>query len=158
MIETNKIKEIHQGHFQVILDFPLKEDILKIIDHSYAYIWGVNHIENALEWEMYHHSIFENPIGESKVMVRNITMEYLISTRNFIDIVPKINRSILIIQTNIEPPPYLDLNRLKGKGRYDLLKSKVDYLFELDMPSSADYAPIVSPNMPFLESIITKFT
>ncbi|MDR0232140.1 MAG: hypothetical protein LBI82_08490 [Dysgonamonadaceae bacterium] len=155
-IETNKIKEIFKGHYQVILDFPHKEDLLKIIDISYKYVWGTIYNESLFQWKDVEHCFFESKDVIRNAKIRNLRMEYLIHTEDFLNLIPDINQTIHIIQTNVEPPYYLDLNNLQGGSRYNLLKNKVDYLFELEMPSAIDYAPLVSPNISFLENVIDK--
>lgn len=90
------------------------------------------------------------------VVTRNMKLEYLIPTTEFVEMIPDIKGSVSVIQTNIIPPPYLVLERFEGKSRYKILKEKVDYLFELEMPGAVDYAPIISPNQFFLESVIEK--
>jgi hypothetical protein len=154
MVQCNKIIEIFEGHYQVILDSPSKLDVLKIIDKSYDFVWGVSHIENAIEWAKYDHSLYGNNCSALNVFSRNISMEYLISTKDFVKLVPYINQTIKIIQTNIQPPYYLNLQNLSGKSKYDLLKSKVDYLFEIEIPGAVDYSPIISPSIIFLEKVI----
>ena len=62
------------------------------------------------------------------------------------------------IQCNIISPYYLNLERLNGKRRYNLLREKADYLFKLEMPNDTGYAQIISPNKDFLISIIEKLT
>jgi hypothetical protein len=156
MIEINKIKEIYPGYFHVLLDFPEKKDILKILDFTYTFIWGINHIENSIEWGGYHHSLFSKFGNMQDIKVRNIEMEYLMTTQAFAEYVPLINQAINIIQINVEPPYYLDLKKFQGKPRYDMLRIKTDFLFELDMPASPDYTPLISPNKEFLESVIDK--
>ncbi len=156
-METNKITEIYRGHFQVILDFPNQNDLHKIISNDYKYIWGVEHNEIRSSWRNYDFTLFDSRIQNSFLMTRNIEMEFIIETSKFISIIPSINQTIKIIQTNIIPPSYLDLKRLSAKGKYDLLKSKIDYLFELELPGAIDYAPLVSPNVEFLEKVIKKF-
>ena len=154
-IEVNKIKEIYKGHYQVILDFPEPQDLLKIIEPTYKYIWGFEHSENSIEWAKYTHSIFGKPCKEN-FRVRNINMEYLVETNSFLELIPFIHDTVNLIQTNIIPPYFLNMDRLKGKDRYDLLKSKIDYLFEINMPGAIDYTPIVSPNRTFLENVVGK--
>lgn len=156
-METNKITEIYKGHFQVILDFPNQNDLYKIISNDYKYIWGVEHNEIRSSWGNYDFTLFDSRLQNSFLMARNIEMEFLIETSEFVRIIPSINQTIKIIQTNIVPPSYIDLKKLNGKAKYDLLKSKVDYLFELELPGATDYAPLVSPNIEFLENVIKKF-
>lgn len=156
MIECNTIKELYKGHYQLILDFPEKEELYKIIDLSYRYVWMINHIENSIEWSEYKHSLFGSFKTENKIQARNIKMDVLIETEVFLKYVPLIAQSITIIQTNIEPPYYLNLDNLSGKSKYDLLKSKIDYLFELDMPGAIDYSQIISPNREYLENLLDR--
>ena len=156
MEEPNKITEIYKGHYQLILDFPDKSELYKIIDIEYKYVWIFNHIEDAVEWSLYKHSLFGMFCDKTKIQARNIKMDALIETEDFFQFIPSISSTIKIIQTNIEPPYYLNLDNLSGKSRYDLLKSKIDYLFELDMPGAIDYSPIVSPNKEYLEKLLIK--
>lgn len=151
---VNQIHELFKGHYQVILDFPDKIDLYKIIDKSYKFVWGFEHIENAVEWSEYKHSLYGIFNEKTPVLARNIKMEFLLETEDFINYIPSMSQTIRIIQTNIEPPYYLNLDNLRGKGRYDLLKSKVDYLFELEMPGASDYSTIISPNREYLEMIL----
>jgi len=155
-IETNKIEEIYKGHYQVILDFPNQNDLIKILDISYKYVWGIEHNENSLEWEKYDYHLYGEKVNSDVVLARNMQMEYLIETSDFLRLIPNIHQTIKIIQTNVIPPYYMNLSQMKGKGKYDLLKDKVDYLFELEMPGAVDYAPLISPNIYFLENIIDK--
>jgi len=157
MVNCNEITKLYEGHYQLILDFHSKLDIIKILDTSCKYVWGINHIENSVNWATYNHTLYECEIDNSEILVRNIQMEYIISTEEFINVIPLIKQKINIVQTNIVPPYYLNLNRLNGKGKYDLLKKEINYLFELDVPGASDYITIVSPNIDFLQSINEKF-
>lgn len=152
-----EITILYEGHYQLILDFQSKLDIIKILDTSYTYVWGINHIENSVNWANYNHTLYECDIDICGTQARNIQMEFLISTQEFIKLIPFIKQTINIIQTNKLPPYYLNLNRLKGKGKYELLKKEIDYLFELDVPGASDYITIISPNIEFLKSIKEKF-
>ncbi len=158
MVEANKIIELYEGHFQLILDFPDKSELHKVIDKSYEYVWIREHIENAVEWSDYKHSIFGVFDNDVSVKARNVKLEILLKSEDFIKYIPLISQSVKIIQTNLEPPYYLELDKLKGKAKYDLLKTKTDYLFELDMPGAIDYSPIISPNRSYLEKLQRLFS
>lgn len=158
MGKCNEITTLYDGHYQLILDFQSKLDIIKILNTSYKYVWGTNHIENSVNWTNYHHTLYECEISTNGAQARNIQMEFLINTDEFIRLIPFIKQTINIIQTNKLPPYYLNLNRLTGKGKYDLLKKEVDYLYELDVPGASDYITIISPNIEFLKSIKEKFS
>lgn len=155
-METNKIIEIYKGHYQTILDFPNPTDLFKIVDVSYKYIWGFEHRETQIEWSNYDFLLFDKKVDINKVKVRNIEMEYLIETSSFLEIIPHIHQTVRIIQTNHMPPFYLDIKNLSGKKKYDLLKDKIDYLFELEMPGAIDYTPLISPSVHFLEGVIDR--
>lgn len=157
MVEVNKIIELYSGHFQLILDFPDKSELFKILDMNYKYVWLFEHTEDAVEWADYKHSLFGLFDDTVKIKVRNIKMDVLLKTEDFLKYIPSISQSIRIIQTNIEPPYYLNLDSLNGKAKYDLLKSKIDYLFELDMPGAIDFSPIVSPKREYLEHLQKLF-
>jgi hypothetical protein len=154
MVTTNKIIDIYDGHFQLILDFPDKSVLYKIIDTNYKYVWLFDHVENGVEWSDYSHSIFGVVDDSVNARGRNIKMELLFNTSDFIKYIPQIRSSIKIIQTNIEPPYYLDMSKFTGKSKYDLLKSRIDYLFEFEMPGAIDFSPIISPNRAYLEKIL----
>ena len=156
-METNKITEIYKGHFQVILDFPTQNDLYKIINNDYKYIWGIEHNEIRSSWKDYDFTLFNSKSPSNFCMARNIEMEFIIETVDFLKMIPSINQTIKIIQTNMIPPSYFNLKQLSGKGKYDLLKSKVDYLFELELPGAVDYASLISPNTIFLETVMKQF-
>ncbi len=156
MMEVNKIREIYSGHYQVILDFPTPNDLKYILDGSYTYVWGVQHNELRSSWKEYNYSLFgqrDFEIGYA----RNIQMEFLIDTKSFLKLLPEIKQTIHLVQTNIIPPYYLDLNILDGNKKYALLKEKTDYLLEITIPGASDYAPLVSSNLSYLEMVVERF-
>lgn len=61
---------------------------------------------------------------------------------------------IHLIQINELPPQYLDLERITGNRRYEILKSECDYLFEVDIPSATDYGILISPDKEYLQSLL----
>lgn len=157
MIETHKIQPVFGEHFQLILDFPEPKDLIKILDPSYKYVWGIEHNEGRSSWLEYQHTLFGIlALGET-CLARQIKMEFLIETATFIGLLPNIKQTIKIVQTNIVPPPYLNLESFKGAKRYDMLKKEVDYLFELEMPGATDYTSIISPNRVLLEKVVAAF-
>jgi hypothetical protein len=61
---------------------------------------------------------------------------------------------VTLIQINKMPPYFLDLKRLNGKTRYDLLKRECDFLFEIDLPSAVDYGTLISTNKDYLADLL----
>ncbi len=113
-IEVNTIKEIYKGHSQVILNFPISKDLIDIIDLSYKYIWGFDHVEDPINWVEYTDSLFDKKCDNGTVKARNINLEYLIDTQSFIKLIPSMHQTVKLIQTNIVPPPYMDFGILRG--------------------------------------------
>lgn len=56
------------------------------------------------------------------------------------------------------PSYYLSgsMDHMNIKTKYDLLKKETDFLFEIDLPPSPDYTPVISPDRDFLEEVLTK--
>lgn len=158
MIDVDKITEIYPGHYHTILNFPNASDLPKIIDNSYKFIWGLEHNEGRSSWSKYQHTLFGKEIESESVQSRNICMEYLVSTNHFMELIPHINQTIKLLLINQEPPSYLKSDQLSGKTWYDMLKTKVDYLFEIEIPGASDYSPIISPKKNFLEEVIQKLS
>jgi hypothetical protein len=154
-MDVLKITEIYPGHFQTLLDFPTAMDLHKLIRPDYKYIWGVVHEESGVEWGAYRGAVFGQYLDQA--LARNISFEFLLETDQFLRVLPGITQSVKIVQTNHMPPYYLRLSTITQlKTWYDLLHKTVDYLFEVDIPGASDYAPMISPNRLFLESVIQR--
>lgn len=151
----NTIQEIYKGVYRVLLDFPTKDILYSLVDKTYKYIWCINYIENPYEWKNNINNLYG--IEKHNVLSRNLRMEYIIRTEDFIDLIPSIKGSLHIIQTNSIPPYYLDINKLADKPKYKLLNDNINFLFEIDLPASPDYTELISPNKIFLENIISKY-
>lgn len=159
MIEVNKVKEIYKGHYQMILDYPTVKFLPQLLVKDMQYVWVVDHIENSEDWKPYNYSLYDKQVDELEMLieVRDLRMDYIVETSDFLKLVPFINQSITLYQINKKPPRYLDLRRFKGKGKYDLLSKEADYLFEVEIQSATDYAPIVSSSKQFLESLLINY-
>ncbi|MDR6563026.1 MULTISPECIES: hypothetical protein [unclassified Arcicella] len=152
----NTIKEIYPGQFQIILDFATSSFIKYALDLNYKYVWVSNHyLKGSLIWEEYSLPLFNNQ-NNIKVLARNINFDYILTTKDFIELLPKIEKDngIHLIQMNKTPKEYLTIDRIKGKTRYQLLTKECDYLFELDIPSARDYGTIISSNRQYLQSLL----
>lgn len=158
-IKTNEIKDIYKGHYFMLLDFPTIDILNYMLDKSYQYVWGVNYEKHGCKWEKDSCKLFEKEWDG--LYTRNVNMEFLMNTSDFMERLPYIQDNLHIMQINKMPPYYLNLNRIKGKTRYDLLKTETDYLFEVKLPFSSissDYTEIVSPNLDFLIGIKEKLS
>lgn len=153
-IKVNQIKEIYKGHYHMILDFPTIDILNQLLDRSYHYVWGINYQIMGCEWEKESFDLFE--MNCNGFYVRNMSMDFLMNTSDFLEKLPYLKSNLHVVQINKIPPCYLDPSRIKGKTWYDLLKKDTDYLFEIELPCSpliADYTEIVSSDFNFLDRI-----
>lgn len=154
----NTIKEIHSGHFQIILDFATTKILPYVLSDEYQYVWVCNHsTHDSLEWKEYELPLLGNQQNH-KVLARNITFDYVLPTAQFKELLPQLATGIYLMQINKLPPYYLNPNTIKGKTRYDLLLKECDYLFEIDLPQATDYGTLISSNRDFLQSLLDNPT
>jgi hypothetical protein len=152
--DVNIIKEIYPGHFGVKLDFPDQTIIKSLLSREYRYVWVYNHKEVQTQWREYDYEIYGKKSYKKEVKVRNMNFEFLMETTDFIEISEEISQPLYLIQLNNFPPPYISLNKLKGKARYDLFANKLQYYFEIDLPKASDFGYIVSDNVDILNKAI----
>ena len=149
----NTIKEIYPGMFQIILDFASNKFIKFVLRDNYEFIWIHNYEpENYYKWTEYNLPISEKlPM---KVLARQISYDFIIKTIDYKKIENEMPNGVTLLQTNILPPYFIDLKRLKGKTRYDLLQKECDFLFEIELPGAVDYGTLVSSNKNFLIDLL----
>lgn len=155
--ELNIIEEIYNNHYYVLFELDNKQDILKLIDHTYKYVWIIDHSEFQAEWTATNNTLFSRRSDPSKVMIRRDSMEILMETDYFYNLM-KENKCEIggyhFIQTNIVPPHYLSLEKFKGKKKYDMLTEHINYLFEVCIFS--DYTRIISSKKDVIEDFLKK--
>lgn len=150
----NSIKEIFPGQFQIILDFATTAFVQYTIRDDFKYVWVCNHsLQDYSNWERRNLPIFENQ-PNFDVISRHLQFDFVMPTNEFTQILPSIKDGVTLVQMNKLPKEYLDINRLKGKTLYDLLKNECEYLFELDIPVPTDYGTIVSPDRNYLQTLL----
>lgn len=151
-----KIKEAYNGHYSVKIQMDSDLDILNLIDDSYKYVWIIGHSEYLNEWTPSKNTLFSRESDPNKVSVRKDKIEILMDTDYFCEILREgeIREYLHIIQTNVKPPFFLDLNKFTGKSRYDMLKKYINYLFEIKQ--MADCEEITSSSKDVLEKLLLK--
>ncbi|KAA5821926.1 hypothetical protein FPF71_15575 [Algibacter amylolyticus] len=149
----NTVKEIYPGTYQIILDFASKKIIDFILRAEFEFIWIHDfEPENKSSWNKY-----DLPIStklNKNVLARQISYDFLLKTAEFEQIKEEIPNGITLIQIKNKPPEFLDLKRLEGKTRYDLLKKECDYLFEINLPNAVDYGTLISSNKNYLNELL----
>ena len=156
-IEINKITEIYPGHYSMLLDFPTLDLLEDILDKSYKYVWVVNYVLQGCDWSNNSYHLFNE--STKNVQIKNLKLDFIMDTLEFIEWIPCIKNNLHILQVNKIPPYYLDLSRMNGKTKYDLLKKDTDYLFDINLPYSSissDYVELVSPDLSFLKALLDK--
>lgn len=150
----NTIKEIYPGTYQIILDFASNKFIDHIIRYSHKLIWIHNYeLKNSSFWTKYQLPISDNL--QKTVLARQLKYDFLIETNEYDETKNEMPNGVTLLQINKQPPDFLDLRRIKGKTRYDLLKKECDYLFEISLPSAIDYGTLISSNIDYLEGLLS---
>jgi hypothetical protein len=152
----NTIKQTAEDRYRIILDFATVNLVPYLISDSYKYVWVYNHKpSNQNNW--INRSL---PIVDStpniNVNSKNVQFDFIIETKEFVELLPQWGNGIQMIQLNKVPPKYFDPNRIQGNQRYKILSEECDYLFELDIPSATDFGTIISWDVKYLESLLNS--
>lgn len=150
----NTIKEIYPGQFQIILDFATNRFVEFALSDLFKYVWVYNHeMQDNVSWEK--NSLPLNNNSENSVLLaRKLRFDFVLPTKEFKTVLPKLSSGISLIQMNILPKAYLDPTQIKGKTLYDLLTKECDYLCQIEIPSATDYGTIVSSNKTYLQNLL----
>jgi hypothetical protein len=158
--EVHTIKEIYPGQFYTLLNFASNKFLEYVLDDNYKYVWISHHFvartndyRESYDWREYNLPLYDNH-SYHNILARNITFEFAMPTIEFKKVLPMLPPGIMLIQLNQLPNYYLQLDRIEGKTRYELLTKECDYLFEINLPS--DYGELVSPNKDWLESLLNN--
>lgn len=150
----NTIRETAPGRFRIILDFATTGIVKFLLHDDYKYVWVNNHMSVAYsEWKNFELPILPN-MENKKVLAKGVQYDFIIETDKFKELLLNWNGGIEMIQMNKIPPYYLDLVKIKGNKRYELLSNECDFLFELEIPSATDYGTLISNNRDYLQSLL----
>lgn len=149
----NSIKEIYPGIFQIILDFASNKFIEFILRNDYEFIWlhDFKPLNNQI-WSDYNIPISDKL--QMNVLARQIAYDFIINVSDYNKIKDYIPNGVTLLQIKKIPPLFLDLKRLNGKTRYDLLKKECDFLFEIDLPNAVDYGTLISSDKNYLTYLL----
>jgi hypothetical protein len=125
----------------------------ELIQRQHKFIWVYGYeLKGNDSWTM-----FQLPISDKlhrTVLARQLKYDFIIGTNEFDEVKNEMPNGVTLFQINKHPPDFLDLGKIKGKTRYDLLKKECDYLFEIDLPSAVDYGTLVSSNKSYLTELL----
>ncbi|HEY0652235.1 MAG TPA: hypothetical protein VGD65_03865 [Chryseosolibacter sp.] len=149
----NTIKEVYPGTYQIILDFPSNKFIDHIIRDSHKFIWVHQYeLRTGNKW-----SKLQLPISDrlqKSLLARQVKYDFIIPTNEYETIKGEMPNGVKLLQINHLPPEFLDLTKIEGKSRYDLLRRECDYLFEIDLPSAVDYGTLLSNDKNYLNDLL----
>jgi hypothetical protein len=149
----NTIKEIYPGTYQIILDFASNKFIDHIIRDTHKFIWVHDYeLKSSNTWTKFQLPISNN--SQRIVQARQLKYDFIIGTNEYEEVKNEMPNGVTLLQINGQPPDFLDLGKIKGKTKYDLLKRECDYLFEIDLPSAVDYGTLVSSNVDYLTDLL----
>lgn len=150
----NCIKETAKGRYRIVLDFATTGILKYLIRDSHKYVWVHNHtFGNGFQWQKYSLPIMKE-VQNLNVLAKGLKFDFILPTEEFKPLISNWKRGIELIQLNKLPPDYLDLDKIKGNRRYELLESECDYLFEAIIPSATDYGTLVSKDREYLQSLL----
>src|SRR5258708_3671268 len=96
----NTIKELYPGHYQIILDFATNAFLKHVLDERYKYVWVINHtLTDYPNWHQHNLPLFDNQ-NSYNILSRYITFDFAMPTKEFKELIPKLNSGITLIQLN----------------------------------------------------------
>ena len=150
-VEIHRIKEIFPNVFWVLLDCPKSDILLDLLNPDVPYVLCWDHSTGDYSWQQYRLPL-TTPDSEHEIYSRILKFDFLISTQEFISLLPEMSAGIKMVQIRQMPPDYLDLSVIQGRERYRLL-SECGWELELRTPGN-DSGELLSPNRELLERAI----
>lgn len=151
------IREIYKGVYHVFLDFPSIKFLKYVLKDEYPFVWIDNYYPGFPDndWNRLSLPVFKN-MENKDVLARNVSFDLVLLTTEFKEKINLWENGGTFFQIKKLPPDYLDMKRIEGKTRYDLLKKECDYLFEIKIAEPLDYGEIVSNDKKFLEELLSN--
>ena len=150
-VETHTIKQLQQGVYWTLLEWPTSELLPALLRDTHRYVWCHNHEVGNFTWRP-----FVLPLAldtcPQPVISRLARFDFILPVTDFLRVLPQLHRGIHVVQLNRLPADYLDLDRIKGPERYRLL-SEAEWLFEFNVPGN-DYGELASCDRTLLETAI----
>jgi hypothetical protein len=158
-LTINQITPIFNGeYYYMLLDFPTNKFLKHLISPSYKYVWVHNHwLTNLTDepWEKFNLPL--NSLGlTANVLAKNIRYDFIMLTADFIKTYNQLPDGINVIQMDKLPPPWLNLDKVNEKSRYDLLVKECDFLFEINIRYPRDYSELITKEKSFLNQLLAS--
>lgn len=150
------LPEIYPGHFTLRSDFLTPAEVLsQVLDLDYPYVYLINHKEVRSSWTTYNWKLFDVPVGNVKVKVRQVQQECLLKTSDFIQMIPKIQEAIRLVQIRNPPPDNINVHNLQGRSLYQFYQDVLDYHVAVEVPGAPDYGTVITPSVKLAEKLIS---
>lgn len=151
MLETGKIKEVAPGVYWVLLWCPESGILRHLLDIQKPFVLCWDHEIVSPTWSEFSLPVLD-PREPVKVLSRTAHFDFIVPTRTFLEILPRMRPAIKAVQLSNVPPDYLDMKSIQGKQLYRIL-SECGWHVLLDTPAN-DYGQIMSPKREVLERAI----
>jgi len=152
----NTIKQTAEDRYRIILNFATVKLLPYLITAAYKYVLVYNHkLSNPNSWKNRNLPVLDSS-PKIDVRSKNVQFDFIMETKDFINLIPNWKNGIQMIQLNKIPPEYFDPNKIQGNQRYEILKNDCDYLFELDIPAATDYGTLISSDKSYLEKLLNS--
>jgi hypothetical protein len=150
-LETNRIKEIDPGVYWTLLSFPESSLLTQLLDPNTKYVLCWNHTVGNFAWRRFRAPLVR-PDQPLDFLSRVIQFDFILETEPFIKLLSDIGPAIKAVQLNHIPPDYLDMDKVKGRQLYRVLR-ECGWHVLLDTPGN-DYGQLMSPKKEVLERAI----
>ena len=145
------IEEVAPGVHWALLDWPSVEIVPSILNSAAPHVlcWGgqVGHHR----WEEFLLPI-TSPRETESVLARSVELEFVISTARFLDLLPRMGRSVRGVQLLGRPQNHLDMRRIKGAELWRLL-GEIGWHVLFDIPGN-DFGQVASPDRRVVEAAV----
>lgn len=148
---TNKISEIAPRIYSVTLWCPESSLLQQLLDPVAPYVLCWDHTVGTFEWREFSLPVFD-PLDPISGYSRVAGFDFVLSTKRFLDILPRLEPAIKAVQMRILPPAYLDMRRIRGKELFRIL-GECGWHLLLDTPAN-DFGILMSPEPTVLERAI----
>ena len=149
--ETNRIKEIAPGVYWVLLWCPESHMLLDLLDPQVPFVLCWHHEVGNYTWREFALPIVD-PQKPMDVLARIVSVDFVLPTQSFFEILPLLGRAIKVVQLAKSPPDYLDMRSIQGKPLYRILGACGWHVL-LDTTAN-DYGQLISPRREVLERAV----
>ena len=134
MLQTENITEVAPGVFSTVLFGPKASILVELLDPALPFVLVWDHQVGSFRWEEFSLPLVEPATSES-VISRRAAFDFIVSTAEFLALLPKLRPAIRAVQLARRPPDFLDMSNIKGREMHRLL-GEIGWHVLLDTPAN----------------------